>query len=162
MPIMNKTEQIIFRTAFTNTTAIPRTDPSHLCYPFGFGLSYSEFRYDGLTLAGTQEGGLDVSYTVSNISARGGMEISQIYVRPVAPLVYRPDKELKGYAKSSVPAGGQVQVSVRLDRSAFSYWSVALDAWTVDDGIYEILVGASSSDIRLCRKVIIRGGELLV
>lgn len=131
-------------------------------YPFGFGLSYSEFRYNGLKLKKTGALSLDVGYEIGNVSERDGQEISQIYVRPCAPLVYRPYQELKGYSKDHIRAKQTRTVTVTLDKSAFAYWSVAKDGWTVDDGVYEIVVGASSRDIRLSGKIRIKDGEIVL
>lgn len=132
-----------------------------VCYPFGFGLSYSEFCYSDLSMH-CIGGELEIAYDISNVSARDGKEISQVYVRPVTPHVYRPERELKAFSKDEIAAGKTVSVKIRLDLRAFAYWSAACDAWTVDDGIYEICVGASVSDIRLRGKLCIRNGELAV
>mgnify|MGYP005774712053 FL=1 len=130
-------------------------------FPFGHGLSYSDFRYVGLCLK-EENGALAVRFTIENVSARAGEETAQLYVRPCAPRVYRPDRELKAFSKQKIGAGGSVSVCCRLERSAFAYWSASRDCWTVDDGVYEILVGASSEDIRLCGKVRVENGLIRV
>ncbi len=130
-------------------------------YPFGFGLSYSSFEYSALQLK-TKGHSLEASYEIENTSARDGKEISQIYVRPCAPFVYRPDRELKGYSKNGVAAGKKVRVTVELDVSAFAYWSTATDGMQADDGLYEIAVGASSEDLRLRAFVEIKDGKLSI
>lgn len=130
-------------------------------FPFGHGLSYSSFSYEDLFLK-AEDGAVIAEYTVRNLSDVDGKEISQVYVRPCAPKVYRPEKELKAFAKSAVAAGSVAKVSVRLDSRAFAYWSASQDRWTVDDGVYEILVGASVSDIRLRAKVMIKDGSFSV
>ena len=94
-------------------------------------------------------------------SERCGKEISQIYVRPIAPRVYRPAWELKGYAKTELKANEKKKVSAKLVLSDFAYYSVAENRWKADDGLYEIYVGASSEDIRLTQKVRIKDGKLL-
>ena len=134
--------------------------PEGVCYPFGHGLGYAHFDYGNLSLECRGDLQLDVSYDIGNSSTFAGKEISQVYVRPVAPFVYRPEQELKGFSKDEIAAGKSVRVCIKLDRMAFSYWSAANDAWTVDDGVYEIRVGASSADIRLCGRVRICGGKL--
>lgn len=126
-----------------------------VAYPFGYGLSYSTFAYSDLALT---EGA--VEFTVANTSAVDGQEVAQLYIQPLSPVVYRPQKELKGYEKQPIPAGKQVKMKIPLSASDFAYWSVAEDRWTVDDGFYRILIGASSRDIRLSMLVRIRGGEL--
>ena len=130
-------------------------------YPFGYGLSYSAFTYSGLRLKADGMA-LEIGYEIENISNRDGKEISQVYVRECAPLVYRPKKELKAFAKTQVCAGGRAQVAHRLCERAFAHWSTANDRWEVTDGIYEIMVGASVSDIRLCAKVRIADGKIEV
>ena len=132
-----------------------------VAYPFGFGLSYAFFAYDDLKLEG-KGSALKVTYEVENTSEIDGKEISQVYVRECAPLVYRPYKELKGFSKDKVKAGKRVKVSLTLDSRAFAHWSTAFDRWTVTDGVYEILVGASSEDIRLRAKIKIKNGEIEV
>ncbi len=132
-----------------------------VAYPFGFGLSYSEFGYADLQLQTTREG-LSVEYTVSNQSERVGKEISQVYVRELVPLVYRPKKELKGFAKTELLGGEKKGVKIDLDMRAFAHWSTATDSWTVSDGVYEILVGASSADIRLQARLMIEQGKITV
>ncbi len=88
--------------------------------------------------------------------------MSQIYVRAMSSYVYRPYKELKGFAKMLVKAGQTEKVCVKLDRRAFEYWSTATDKWEVEDGVYEIIVGASCADERLSAKVKIKDGEITI
>lgn len=133
-----------------------------VAFPFGHGLSYSQFEYSGLKLKAVNGDKLEVAYTVKNTSARDGKEISQVYVRECAPLVYRPYKELKAFAKTPIPAGKSVTVKTVLDISAFEYWSVAKDGKTVDDGVFEIIIGASCSDVRLTAKLSIKDGKITV
>lgn len=126
-----------------------------VAYPFGFGLSYASFAYSEPALTdGT------VEFTVANTSAVDGQEVAQLYIQPLAPVVYRPQKELKGYEKQLIPAGKQVKMKIPLSAADFAYWSAAEDRWTVDDGFYRILIGASSRDIRLSMLVRICGGRL--
>jgi len=128
-------------------------------FPFGHGLSYSTFEYRNLTVAPCNEG-LEMTYEIENTSAVDGKEVSQIYVREVTPRVYRPYKELKEYSKDEIPAKKRVTVKRTLPLSAFAHWSASKDCWEVTDGVYEILVGASSADVRLVKKVLILNGKL--
>lgn len=130
-------------------------------FPFGHGLSYSKFVYGGLKLK-TDGETLEVSYEIENNSARDGKEISQVYVRAMSSYVYRPYKELKGFAKTLVKAGGTEKVTITLDSRAFEYWSTATDCWETEDGVYEIIVGASCADERLRAKIKIENGEISV
>ncbi len=135
--------------------------PAGVQFPFGFGLSYTTFVYDGLCLE-TDGERVKVRYNIKNIGKYDAKEVSEVYVRPISPMVYRPLKELKGFEKTFVKAGSSENVEVVLERSAFAYWSTAKDCWTVDDGVYEIDVGASAQDIRLVGKVKVKNGELSV
>ena len=130
-------------------------------YPFGFGLSYTTFAYDGLRLE-TDGERVKVRYNIKNIGKYDAKEVSEVYVRPISPMVYRPLKELKGFEKTFVKAGSTEIAEVVLERSAFAYWSTVKDCWTVDDGVYEIDVGASAQDIRLVGKVKVKNGKLSV
>ena len=130
-------------------------------YPFGYGLSYSEFAYKELLLT-AGEGELRVSCSVENISSRDGKEVVQVYVRECAPLVYRPKKELKAFSKSEVKAGKTERFEFQLCGDAFAHWSVAENKWEITDGVYEIFVGASSQDIRLKGKITIENEKITV
>ena len=129
-------------------------------YAFGYGLSYSEFVYSDISV---KADGLnaEISFTVANVSQTDGKEIAQVYVSEISPTVYRPVKELKGFAKTLIKAGESKRISVNLDSRAFAYYSVADDKWTVNDGIYEISAGSSSDGIKLTAKVIIKDGTII-
>ncbi len=130
-------------------------------FPFGYGLSFSVFEYSDLILTADDDK-VQVRYTLCNRGDMDGKEISQIYVRACSSYVYRPLKELKGFSKDMVRISGSTAVTAVLDRSSFAYWSTARDCWTVEEGIYEILVGASAADIRLKGKVRIKNGVISV
>ncbi len=121
-------------------------------FAFGHGLSYSAFAYRNLTAEAGEEG-VSLSFDVCNTSGRAGKEVVQVYVRACTPVVYRPARELKAFEKLFVEGGGRQKVSFTLGRRAFAHWSAAEDGWCISDGVYEILVGASSEDIRLTLKV---------
>ena len=104
--------------------------------------------------------GAEISFTVENRSDIAGKEVSQVYIKECAPLVYRPEKELKAYGKRKIEANSRAEVNLKIDLSAFAHWSVSQDRWIVSDGVYEILVGASSADIRLSEKVLLAGGKV--
>lgn len=135
-----------------------------VAFPFGFGLSYSEFDYSGLKLKVKGDNGdkLGVSFKIKNKSDFDGKEVAQVYVHPVDPFVYRPKKELKAYAKVLVKASESEEVKLTLDKSAFEYWSIAKDCKTVDDGVYQIMVGSSVADISLEATVEIADGKITV
>ncbi len=123
-------------------------------FPFGFGLSYSEFRYGNLTVGKDGEN-IKVRFEIENVSDIDGKEAAQLYVREITKEVYRPYQELKAFKKVFVKAREKAAVEFVLDRSAFAYYSVAKDRWTVKPGMFEIRVGASVSDIRLTKKIVL-------
>ena len=126
-------------------------------YPFGYGLSYSLFKYENISLA-LEENALCISYWIHNVSDVGGKEVSQVYVRPIAAKVYRPNKELKGWSKDFIASGKKICVKVRLDFAAFAYWSEAEDRMVIDDGLYEIIVGSNCKENYLSAKVVVKNG----
>lgn len=128
-------------------------------FPFGFGLSYSQFEYKNLKLK-TNGKTLEISFEIANLSDTDGKEISQIYVGALSSYVSRPCKELKGFTKTFVKANGKAEARVTLDMRAFEYWSVANDKWAVEDGIYEIIVGASCEDVKLKARVKVAENEI--
>lgn len=121
-------------------------------YPFGYGLSYTDFSYSDLVVTPAGEG-FDVSFKVSNTGKTDAKEVAQIYVAPVDPKVLRPARELKEYEKVFVPKGGSVDVKVHLDLRSFAYYNVSNHEWTVDSGKFRIEVGSSSEDILLSEEV---------
>ena len=108
------------------------------------------------------DAGVDVTYTIANVGDIDGKEISQLYIKPLGSYVYRPLKELKWYSKDFVAAGDVKQVVAHLDKSSFAYWSTARDCWYVEDGIYEIVIAASSADERLAARVRVTDGKLTI
>jgi beta-glucosidase len=121
-------------------------------FPFGFGLSYGDIVYDEVVV---EEGGTGVTVTLANRGTRRGTEVVQVYVRAPESLVRRPDRELAGFAKVAVDPGGRETVRVELGAAAYRYWDVETHAWRTDPGRYEVLVGASSQDIRASAEVIL-------
>lgn len=113
-------------------------------YPFGFGMSYTSFEYGGLEIA--PDG---VSFTIKNTGSVPGTEIAQVYVAAPKGGVFCPEKELRGFARVELSPGETKRVFVRLPERAYQYWNIAENRWATAGGRYEILVGASSRDIRL-------------
>lgn len=113
-------------------------------WPFGYGLSYTTFAYSGLAFDGSA-----VSFTLKNTGAVAGAEIAQVYVGKGCGDVFRPEKELKGFAKVFLQPGEERRVQVALDDRAFQYYHTGKNAWVEEGGAYQISVGASCRDIRL-------------
>jgi beta-glucosidase len=120
-------------------------------FPFGFGLSYTTFRYDNLRLGAVAIGPDDrlrIWIDITNTGERRGKEVVQLYVRDVASHLRRPDKELKGFAKVALEPGQRTPVTFTVDREALAYYDDATGQWVAEAGEFEVLVGASSQDIR--------------
>ncbi|ETT44454.1 glycoside hydrolase family 3 C-terminal domain-containing protein [Paenibacillus sp. FSL P4-0338] len=121
-------------------------------FPFGFGLSYTQFEYSRLLLEQTRIQDTDtvqVSVTVKNTGSRAGKEVVQLYVSDVESSVIRPLQELKGFAKIELQPGEERIVTFTLDKRSFAYYNVKLADWHVESGMFKISVGSSSRDIRL-------------
>ncbi|HOC21448.1 MAG: glycosyl hydrolase [Chloroflexi bacterium] len=121
-------------------------------FPFGHGLSYTTFAYRDLTV----EAGADsvtVTFRVRNTGDRAGQEIAQVYVRDVAASHFRPDKGLQGFDKIALQPGEEKTVTLELDRRAFAFYDAGRKEWVLETGDFEILVGASSRDVRLAATV---------
>lgn len=122
-------------------------------FPFGHGLSYTRFDYAGLHLSAShvrETDTLTVTVRITNSGAVAGSEIVQLYVRDSESTLFRPDKELKGFQKIRLEPGQSGDVRFELDRRAFAFYNADRGSWQVESGHFEILIGASSTDIR-CR-----------
>ncbi|HUT18302.1 MAG TPA: fibronectin type III-like domain-contianing protein, partial [Anaerolineae bacterium] len=119
-------------------------------FPFGFGLSYTTFSYSQFEVPAEAKAGdpVEVSIAVENTGDRVGKEVVQLYVRDVESSLARPPKELKGFAKVSLQPGERTVVHLTLDRRAFSFYDPQQQGWVIEPGTFELLVGASSRDIR--------------
>ncbi|HWR65752.1 MAG TPA: glycoside hydrolase family 3 C-terminal domain-containing protein [Bellilinea sp.] len=129
-------------------------------FPFGHGLSYTSFEYRDLTVSQSeiQTGeSLVVSVSVRNSGERDGAEIIQLYVGELEPGIFRPEKELRGFAKVFLPAGEEKRVEFVLNPRAFAYYDVEVKDWVVPEGSYQLSVGASSRDIRLREQIRVHG-----
>ncbi len=121
-------------------------------YPFGYGLSYTRFRYSDV-----EADAAGVSFTVTNTGDVAGDEIAQVYVGLPDSKIVRPVRELKGFVRVSLLPAESKRVTVPFNDRTFAYFDVASNGWQVEKGEYEILVGASSEDIRLTATVAVDG-----
>ncbi|AYG02220.1 glycoside hydrolase family 3 C-terminal domain-containing protein [Gryllotalpicola protaetiae] len=117
-------------------------------YPFGHGLSYTEFEYSGLSVSAT-DSGASVVFTVTNVGEVAGAEVAQVYRGDRHSKIDRPVHELVGFRKVFLEPGESETVTIELDSRAFAYWSIARHGWIVDEGLFTLSVGASSRDLRL-------------
>ncbi len=134
-------------------------------YPFGHGLSYTSFAYSDLTvdkLQADENDTVSVSFTVTNTGTVAGAEIAQLYVADKQSTLYRPVKELKAFKKVFLQPGEAQTVTLTLDKRAFAFWNVLVNDWCVESGKFDILVGASSADIKLNAEITVTAKEVAV
>lgn len=133
-------------------------------FPFGFGLSYTSFEYSHLKLSAERFrdlDGLGITLEVTNRGTRAGEEIVQVYVHDQKSSLRRPERELKGFAKVSLQPGETKTVSISLDFRAFAFYHPAHQRWVCEEGDFDILVGASSVDIRLSASAFLQSTQQL-
>ena len=123
-------------------------------YPFGHGLSYTTFDYSDLKVDGNK-----VTFTITNTGNHDGAEVAEIYVSCKNGNVYRPKKELKGFAKPFIKSGESATVTVTLDDKAFRYYNSEKCAFEIEEADYEVIVAASAADLRLSETVHISGAK---
>ena len=121
-------------------------------YPFGHGLSYTTFLYSDIHAEKDR-----VTFTIANVGAWDGAEVAQVYVSCKDGNVFRPQKELKGFAKVFLKAGESRTVSVSLDDKAFRYFNVKTNRWEVESGIYTISVASDAAHVRLSANIRVEG-----
>lgn len=125
-------------------------------FPFGYGLSYTEFSFDRLTVdkeSLKESEALTVSVDVTNVGSRAGKEVVQLYVAAKGGTIIRPVRELKGFEKVELAPGETKTVSFVLDRRAYAYWNAEIHDWHVESGEYELQIGRNAQDIVLSKAV---------
>lgn len=128
-------------------------------FPFGYGLSYTTFEYSDLKLSSkeiTPNDELTVTLKVKNTGKIKGSEVVQLYINDVKSTVDRPIKELKGFKKVSINPGEEKVVELTIDKKALSFFDPNKKEWIAESGEFEILIGSSSSDIKLIDKFIVQ------
>ena len=128
--------------------------PEDALYPFGFGLSYTEFTYSGLSVVKKGEYDVEVSCTVTNTGDMDGDEVVQLYLEDVESSVVTPDKLLKAFRRIHLKAGESKEVVFTLNYDSFKLMNARYN-WVVEPGVFRIHVGAASNDIRLTEEVIL-------
>lgn len=124
----------------------------NVLYPFGYGLSYTSFKYSNLRISDNAEE-VDVKFQLKNTGKRNGDEVAQVYVKLPNRDEVMPLKELKGFERVSLKRGEQKDVSIKLRKDLLRYWDESKGEFVCPKGQYTIMVGASSSDIRLTKQV---------
>jgi len=122
-------------------------------YPFGFGLSYTEFTYENLRV---QPDG--VCFTLTNTGKVAGAEVAQLYVSCPQSGVYRPRKELKGFRKVFLQPGESALVTIPFDDKTFRFFCAASDSWQTEGGKYELLVASDVNTVHLKDSITVEGG----
>lgn len=131
-------------------------------YPFGHGLSYTQFEYSDLRLSAqsiksTEK--LTATCRVKNTGARSGNEIVQLYVAPIVPVIFKAAQELKGFEKIELDAGESKEITFTLDRRSFAHYDTQSASWCVEGGVYEVRISSSSRDIRLKKQISVESND---
>ncbi|KAG8833577.1 hypothetical protein FRC17_010401 [Serendipita sp. 399] len=128
-------------------------------YPFGYGLSYTTFKFSELTVS--TPSGSEMSFTVTvkvqNTGSVVGSEVAQVYVTPSSTTqLTHPVRSLRGYAKArDIPPGGSTVVDVQLDKYALSYWCIVENRWKVERGSYTVIIGTCAEDVILSQDILV-------
>jgi beta-glucosidase len=117
-------------------------------FPFGFGLSYTNFKYSNLKVT-TSGKTATVTFTVKNTGKVDGADVAQVYVHQQHSTLPRPEKELKGFQKVFLHAGESKTVSIILNEGAFQYYNDQLNQWVLEPGKFDVLAGNSAQNILL-------------
>jgi len=122
-------------------------------WPFGHGLSYTAFEYKDLQVARTSSTSGTASVVITNTGDVAGDEVVQLYVKDEYASVVRPAMELKRFQRISLEPGEKNTVTFTLDKDAFAFYDESTNDWVVEPGVFEIMVGSSSQDIRVSEKL---------
>jgi beta-glucosidase len=142
-PVVNDQDHI-YKSAYIDLSINPK-------YEFGFGLSYTSFQYSGLQLSSKSlnaDGAIEISVTITNTGKYEGEEIVQLYLRDKVGSIARPVSELKDFKKVKLKAGEGKTIKFSIDKEKLSFYNQQLE-WVAEPGDFDVMIGASSSDIRL-------------
>jgi beta-glucosidase len=117
-------------------------------FPFGYGLSYTSFAYENIKVEGDFPD-LNVTFDIRNTGSVAGSEIAQLYIHHKHPIIFKANRELKGFDKVYLEPSQSKKVTISLDARSFSYFNTDINDWVIENGKYEIQIGASLMDIRL-------------
>lgn len=135
-----------------------KTDKA-VMFPFGFGLSYTDFEYSDLKVVQKKGYNYEVSVVVKNIGDIAGAEVVQLYVGNPKSVIYKAKKELKAFGKVFLQPDESKKVVLALDERSFAFYNINIPGWHVEAGDYEILIGASSRDIRVKKSISINSNS---
>ncbi|MDL4839817.1 beta-glucosidase family protein [Aquibacillus rhizosphaerae] len=141
-------ESIYIGYRYFDTAKVP------VLFPFGHGLSYTQFAYSNLNINDKH-----LTFTIKNVGEVAGEEIAQIYIRALTSTVFRPKKELKGFTKVFLEPHQSKQIRIDLEEHDFAYYNTSINEWAVESGKYEIQIGSSIDDIRLTEIIDIKGDD---
>ncbi|MBN2878827.1 MAG: glycoside hydrolase family 3 C-terminal domain-containing protein [Clostridia bacterium] len=125
------------------------TAKKDVLFPFGFGLSYTKFKYTNLRIKKKADFDYIVSFDIENIGEYDGAEIAQLYIKNNESVIFKAEKELKGFTKVFLKKGEKKSVEISLNKRSFAYYNINIKDWHAESGTYGVLIGSSSRDIRL-------------
>ncbi len=131
-------------------------------FPFGYGLSYTQFQYSDMKVSAdeiTDNDTLEVSFKVKNVGDVDGAEVAQLYISDRESTIFRPVKELRAFSKVFLKAGEEKEITFTLSKRDFAFFNVYLGDFQVETGLFDILAGASSRDIKLIKTVTVTSSE---
>ena len=117
-------------------------------FPFGHGLSYTDFEYDNIEIKTTSDG-IEVSFSITNTGKYPGAETCQLYLQDTESSLERPQKELKGFDKVFLDPGETEKVNIRVDKEELAFYHKDKKKWIIEPGRFRLLAGSSSRDLRL-------------
>lgn len=134
------------------------TNNINVLFPFGYGLSYTQFEYSNLKV--NKKGNeIEISFKIKNIGNMKGKEIAQIYISQENSSIFKPKKELKEFEKVELDVNEEKEIKIVLSKKAFEYYNPETFKWSVEQGKYKILIGKSSKDIVLEKEIFIESKD---